>query len=423
MRHIDSHRRVTFREVLAIREFRALYLAQTLSVIGDQLARIAIGVMVFDRTGSSTLTGLSYAVSYLPWLIGGPTLSVLADHYPRRTVMIACDAGRCVFSGVLAIPGASTTRVIVLVALIALLQPPFTAARAATIPEIVGEAGSYTAASILTNTTMQLAVLAGFGAGGATIAVLGPRATILIDSLTFAISGLVIVRWVERRTPASIAPARWRLAMIEGWRVVFGDQTLKWLVTTSWVLVGTVISTEAISVPYARSHGDGAAVAGLLTASLPLGTAAGAIVLGRTSDGARAQTAMAGLAMLTPLVLGITALNPRPVLAAIVWFCAGAASAVTVQANRIFVVSVPRELRGRAFGIAAAGISGAQGVGTIAVGMVAGGTSPAASVGVVCVISFALIALMNAKRLGRMAVWRTPSCPESPANAAGYSQL
>ena len=55
---------------------------QTLSVAGDQLARIAVAWIVFSRTGSTTLTGISYAVTYLPWLVGGPLLSVYADRLP-----------------------------------------------------------------------------------------------------------------------------------------------------------------------------------------------------------------------------------------------------------------------------------------------------------------------------------------------------
>ncbi|HEX3899229.1 MAG TPA: hypothetical protein VHW74_08655, partial [Mycobacteriales bacterium] len=124
------------------------------------------------------------------------------------------------------------------------------------------------------------------------------------------------------------------------------------------------------------------------------------------------------LALLTPLILALTAANPRPLLAAIDWFCAGALSAVTVIANRIFVVSVPREIRGRAFGVAAAGISGAQGVGSLAVGLVAGSTNPAASVGFTCAVSLAIMLIPNAKRLGAMRALFAPSRPESPANVA-----
>jgi MFS family permease len=411
MRDADHQHRATFRQVLAIREFRAVYIAQTLSVVGDQLARIAVGVVVFDRTGSSTLTGVSYAVSYLPWLVGGPTLSILADRFPKRGVMVGCDSGRSVLVGLLAIPGCSTAYLIAIVGLAAVLQPPFTAARAATIPELVGEGDAYTAASTLTNATLQLAVLAGFGCGGFIVTAAGPRTGLLIDSLTFAISSIVIVRCVERRPPVSARTTSWRQAMSAGWSVVFKDQHLRWLVTTSWVLVGTVIATEAIAVPYARAHGDGATVAGLLSASMPLGVATGAVVLGRRINDERAHTTMTAFGLLTPLVLALTAFNPRPAFVAIEWFVAGALSAVTVVANRIFVVSVSRAVRGRAFGVAAAGISGAQGIGALAVGVIAGRTTPATAVGVTCAASFVLLLLSNAKRLGTMCSRPAPSVP------------
>ena len=53
-------------------------------------------------------------------------------------------------------------------------------------------------------------------------------------------------------------------------------------------------------------------------------------------------------------------------MAGMLWFLAAMMSAMTVVANRVFVVSVPHESAGRAFGIAATGISGSQGLGTIA---------------------------------------------------------
>src|ERR1700722_8212994 len=83
--------RATYREVFAVAEFRALWLAQLLSVTGDQLAKGAVTVLVYDRTHSALLAAVTFAVSFLPAFIGGLTLSGLADRLPRRAVMIACD--------------------------------------------------------------------------------------------------------------------------------------------------------------------------------------------------------------------------------------------------------------------------------------------------------------------------------------------
>ena len=57
-------------------EFRALWLAQILSVAGDQLARVALTLLVFDRTGSSTAGGGDLSRrAWSPWpLAGSPFL-------------------------------------------------------------------------------------------------------------------------------------------------------------------------------------------------------------------------------------------------------------------------------------------------------------------------------------------------------------
>ncbi|MBO0773644.1 MAG: MFS transporter, partial [Actinobacteria bacterium] len=87
-------RPVSYRDVFAVREFRALWGAQALSYLGDQFAQVAIAILVYSRTGSAFLTGLAYALTYLPPLVGGPLLSGLADLFPRRLVMLVLDLVR-----------------------------------------------------------------------------------------------------------------------------------------------------------------------------------------------------------------------------------------------------------------------------------------------------------------------------------------
>src|SRR3954462_4648338 len=128
--------RVTVGDVLANREFRALYVAQALSVVGDQLARIAVALLVFDRSHSTLLTAISFAVSYLPWVVGGPLLAGYADRLPRRPVVIASDLIRGVLVLGIAVPGMPTAMLFVLVAFVALTEPPFLAARAGLLPDV-----------------------------------------------------------------------------------------------------------------------------------------------------------------------------------------------------------------------------------------------------------------------------------------------
>ena len=72
---------------------------------GDQFAQVAIAILVYRRTHSLFLTALAYALTYLPPIAGGPLLSGLADLFPRRRVMIACDVLRVGTVGLMAVPG------------------------------------------------------------------------------------------------------------------------------------------------------------------------------------------------------------------------------------------------------------------------------------------------------------------------------
>ena len=80
--------RATFRDVLAIPEFRALWFSEILSVVGDRLALVALTIFVYNKTHSPVLSAATFAAGYLPWVIGGFFLAGLADRRPRRAVMV-----------------------------------------------------------------------------------------------------------------------------------------------------------------------------------------------------------------------------------------------------------------------------------------------------------------------------------------------
>src|SRR2546423_14737185 len=84
----------TFGAVFAVGEFRALWLAQVLSVAGDQLARGALTMLVFARTQSPLLAAVTFGASVIPTALGGVALSGIADRSPRREVMFAGELGR-----------------------------------------------------------------------------------------------------------------------------------------------------------------------------------------------------------------------------------------------------------------------------------------------------------------------------------------
>ena len=89
--------------VLRHRDFRLLWTAQSLSVIGDQIVTVAMALFVIDLTGSVTDLGLVLAAHTLPLvgfiLIGG----IWADRLPRHRVVVVTDLVRFALQALLAI--------------------------------------------------------------------------------------------------------------------------------------------------------------------------------------------------------------------------------------------------------------------------------------------------------------------------------
>ncbi|GII52635.1 MFS transporter [Planotetraspora thailandica] len=365
----------TYREVIAVREFRALWLGQAMSLLGDQLASVALAVLVYNRTQSALATAAVYALTYLPPILGGPLLAGLADRYPRRRVMLFCDLLRALLLATMAVPGMPFAVLCVLVFCVVLLGAPFSAARAALMPEVL-EGDRYVVGSAIQNVTNQAVQMLGFAAGGALIAGLGPYRALALDSATFLGSALVIVAGVRRR-PSSHSegdkPSVWAMTRA-GARLVFGDRRLRTLVLFAW-LCGFYVLPEGIAVPYAERLDDGTlpvpVITGLLMAATPTGTVIGAFLFGRFVTPSGRLRSMGWMAMLTcaPLIACLM----RPPLEAVLalWALSGVGGAYQLAANAAFVQCVPPAGRGQAFGLVQSGLLAAQGLGILAGGAIA----------------------------------------------------
>jgi len=367
-RQSGRHRRppevqATYREVFAVGEFRALWLAQALSFIGDQLAQVALAVLVFDRTGSALLTAVTYALTYLPPIVGGPVLSGLADLFPRRTVMVVCDLLRAGLVALMALQSMPFWSLCGLVCLVVLLGAPFTAARAALLPDVLS-GDRYVAGSAINNMTHQATQMLGFLAGGAIVAAVGTYQALMINAVTFGASAVILVAGMRRR-PAprrreSESLALWR-GTRDGARLVFGDTTLRSLVSFAWLCAFYVVP-EGLAAPYAATFGGGAVTVGLLMSAMPTGMVAGAFVFSRCVRPSNRIRAMGWMSMLACAPLIGAALHPPLWAVVALWALAGAGSAYQLAANAAFVAAVPPSGRGQAFGLAQSGILAGQGL-------------------------------------------------------------
>src|ERR1700728_1659606 len=193
---------VTYREVLEVREYRYLFVSYGLSLAGDQMAKIALSFLVFDATRSTGLAAAAFAISYVPWVIGGPLLSSLADRLARRGVMVSCDVIRAILIGAMVLPGLPPGALIGMLFVAGLFRPPFQTARSALLPEIL-HGDRYLAGTALDGIIYQLCTVGGFAGGGVLVAALTARGALAFDAVTFTVSGLLIYTWVASR-PAAV---------------------------------------------------------------------------------------------------------------------------------------------------------------------------------------------------------------------------
>ena len=361
--------RATFRDVFAVREFRALWLSVILSAAGDRLALVALAVLVYDRTRSPLLAAVAYAAGYLPWVIGGLFLSDLADRRPRRTVMVACDAVRAVLVAAMAVPGMPVTALVLLLFAATMFASPFESARASITPGILpGE--RYALGTAVMQTTYLTAEVAGAAAGGAAVSYFGVRPSLFIDSVTFVASALLIGLGTRARPAAArpdASPGSPLARAAAGLRLVFGDPALRTLVLLGWLVVFYTIP-QGIAAPYAARLGGGPAATGLVLASTAAATAIATPLFSRFVSPRRRLALMGPLAAATGATLVLTALRPSLVISLVIFSAAAASGAYQLAVNTAFVVRVPDERRAQAFGIASMGVVVAQGTAFVAAG-------------------------------------------------------
>jgi MFS family permease len=375
--------RARWRDVFGHAEFRALFLAGVLSVAGDQLARVALSVLVFDRTSSAGLTALTYALTYVPDLVFGPLLAGIADRYPRRTVMIVTDVARAILVAGMAIQALPLLVVILLLLALQAFGSPFNAARGATLPAVL-PGDHYVLGKAANDMVVQFSQVLGFGFGGAVVVAVGTSGGLLLDAATFVLSALLITFGVHRRpapTTGTDEPSGSYLRdLTSGIALVARTPKLRTLVLLA-TIAGFYVTVEGLAVPYAHEIGTGTTAAGFLLAASPAGAVVGMWLITTLRPEFRLRL-LAPLAVLAcvPLIFCFVAPDLPTTIA--LWAVSGLASAYHLPASAAFVQAVPDAQRGQAFGVASTALKGSQGVGILLAGLLADQWAPSVSLGI-----------------------------------------
>jgi len=362
-------RQATFRDVFAVREFRALWAAQILSEGGDRLALVALTLLIYDKTGSPLLSAMAYAAGYVPWVIGGLIFSGLGDRLPRREVMVACDVIRALLVAAMLIPGIPVAGLVGLLYLPTMAQAPFEAARSAILPDILQDE-RYALAAAVMQTSFRVAIVAGAAVGGVVVALIGARPALGVDAATFAASA-VLVRFGTRVRPATAEPGRGALKQLgDGVRLLLGDKTIRTLMMLGW-LIALYSIPEGIAAPYAARLSGGPIAAGLVIASGQAGAVLVTPVFTKNIGPLTRQRWMGPMAVCTCAVLPLTVFRPGLAVSMAIFALSGTFAIYQIAANTAFVQWVPNERRAQAFGLANMGTVLGQGAALLVAGAAA----------------------------------------------------
>lgn len=371
-----AERQATFREVFSQPEYRAIYIASALSWIGDYIAKAAVTVLVYEQTQSVAMSAAAFAVSYLPWLLGGPLLATIAERYPFRTVMVSADLIRMVLVGAIALIEMPAPVVLIVIFLCTLANPPSQAARSALLPLIL--AGDRLVVGLSVNlTTGQAAQVTGYLAGAA-IAAVNPRLALAIDAGTYAASAVLIRLGVRARPPSMALAHRSHLLRetADGFRIVFGTPVLRSIAVLVFAAMLFAIVPEGLAAAWAATLGETETERGfsqgLIMAASPAGFIIGGLATARLLRPDLRRALIRPFAVLAPLSLVPALFGPSAIgIAIMAAVCGFAVAGMMPAANGLFVQALPHGFRARAFGVMQSGTQIMQGAAVLATGVLA----------------------------------------------------
>ena len=229
--------------------FRRLWTAQIVSEIGDWFYSLAIYSLLLQLTGQASSVALALVLQVIPQTLFGPLSGITNDRIRRKRVMIATDLARAVivFSMLLVRSRSMVWLVYPLLFLESVMWAFFEPARTAVIPNITASE-DLILANTLSSTTWSLNLVAGAALGGVALALLGHKASFVLNALSFLVSAFFISR-MHFEEPHVAAFAKLRIydlldysRLLEGLRYVRRDRRL-----FATVLVKTGLAQMGVS--------------------------------------------------------------------------------------------------------------------------------------------------------------------------------
>jgi len=344
------------------RNFRLLFIGQTVSQLGDWFNTVAVYSLLLELTGSATSVAWMLIVQMAPIGIVGPLAGVVVDRMNRRRIRMAADVLRgVVILGLLLVRRTDQVWIAYVVTGVAVCaQAFFEPARTATIPSVT-TSDELLPANALSSATWSAMLAIGASVGGVVTAVFGRNVAFVVNSASFFVSALFIAATRYDATPAA-RPKRTRAIdltgipdLVDGFRYVRRHAHVAALmfVKAGWGLAGGILLLLTIFGQRVFPVGhDAAAGIGVLFGARGVGAALGPITL-RWMLGQQPATLRRTIGP-AYFMIGVfyIALSIAPVLSLAticVLFAHFGGAILWVFSTVLLQMEVPDEFRGRVF--------------------------------------------------------------------------
>ncbi len=270
-------------------EYRKLWFAQIISLLGDWFNTIALSTLVAVYSGGSGLAiSLFLMARFLPPLLVGPFAGVLVDRYNRKLILIWCNVLRTgVVLVFLLVTSADFLWLIYVLTIVQfMLSALFEPGQAAITPSLV-KREDLVIANTLSSITWSSMLALGAIIGGVVATVFGWQIALVLDSLTFALAGFIISRIAYDRSQRVELDAGDSGSLRDGLRYLRANP-----ITAAVLIVkggGSLGNIDTLMTVYATQvfilGSDGELSLSFMYSAFGLGAILGPLVLNRVNNG------------------------------------------------------------------------------------------------------------------------------------------
>ncbi|MEU3199954.1 MFS transporter [Streptomyces sp. NPDC006996] len=378
----------SYRSLFRSSEFTPFLVSFATFAAAQTMGGLAIGTLVFRATGSPLLSAVSMFGPQLAQLLGGVFLLSGADRLPPRAILSCLALAFAAATGVLALPGLPLWAVFVTVLLQGLVASLGGGVRGGLLTEILSKDGYVLGRSVY-NMLWGLTQMAGFAAGGALLALLSPRACLLLAMAMYLVSALVTRLGLTARSPRSSGRASFSATRRTN-ALLWSSRPRRLTYVGLWVPNGLVVGSGSLYISYAPE------AAGTLYACGALGMFVGDMAVGRLVPPAVRPRLATPLRLLLAAPYLFFFLRPGVALSAMAVAVASVGFAASLVLQERLMSLTPDHLAGQALGLHATGMVALQGLGSALAGTLAQLTSPGAAMTMAAAMSVTVTLIVAA---------------------------